>query len=216
MLLLAVMAQVVPVSALIPVHGIVQLGSNGNRAIMMRQHINWSLLHHFAGGSILGAILASFIVVELPITIIEISIGLFILWMTWGQTPSPKTLSKRGFSIVGLLSTLLTMFVGATGPVVASFIHQNEPNKLVGIASFSACMASQNFLKAVVFSFIGFQFTQWLPLIIIMIIIGALGTWVGLLFQRRIPSEPFRWMFRATLTLLALRLLWHAFTSQTS
>ena len=39
-LLLVIMAQLVPIAALIPVHGLVQLGSNANRAIMTRQHID--------------------------------------------------------------------------------------------------------------------------------------------------------------------------------
>ncbi len=59
-LLLAVMAGTMPVSALIPVHGLVQLGSNGNRALMMARHIDWSMLKYFSLGAIVGAFLLWF------------------------------------------------------------------------------------------------------------------------------------------------------------
>jgi len=57
-LLLAIMAGIVPAAALIPVHGLVQLGSNGNRALMTRRHIDWPLLRRFALGALAGALLA--------------------------------------------------------------------------------------------------------------------------------------------------------------
>ena len=53
-LLLAIMAGIVPAAALIPVHGLVQLGSNGNRALMTRRHIDWPLLRRFALGALAG------------------------------------------------------------------------------------------------------------------------------------------------------------------
>ena len=51
-LLLAVMAGTMPVSALIPVHGLVQLGSNGNRALMTVKHIDWRMLKYFSLGAV--------------------------------------------------------------------------------------------------------------------------------------------------------------------
>ena len=50
LMLLAVMASLVPAAALIPVHGIVQLGSNAGRAVMLRQRIVWPILVSFAIG----------------------------------------------------------------------------------------------------------------------------------------------------------------------
>jgi len=86
-LLLAVMAGIMPVSALIPVHGLVQLGSNGNRALMTAKHIDWSMLKYFSLGAIVGAFLASFIVVQLPLVIIQFAVAAFILFLVWGSKP---------------------------------------------------------------------------------------------------------------------------------
>ena len=78
-LLLAVMAGTMPVSALIPVHGLVQLGSNGNRALMTVKHIDWRMLKYFSLGAIAGAFLASFIVIQLPLVVIQFAVAVFIL-----------------------------------------------------------------------------------------------------------------------------------------
>ena len=63
-LLLAIMAQILPVQALIPVHGLVQLGSNGNRAYMTRQHIDWKMSRLFSLGAIVGAVISVWIVIQ--------------------------------------------------------------------------------------------------------------------------------------------------------
>ena len=80
-LLLAVMAGTMPVSALIPVHGLVQLGSNGNRALMTVKHIDWRMLKYFSLGAIAGAFLASFIVIQLPLVVIQFAVAVFILFL---------------------------------------------------------------------------------------------------------------------------------------
>ena len=46
-LLLAIMAVVIPPAAIIPVHGMVQLGSNFNRVVLTLQHVDWRILLAF-------------------------------------------------------------------------------------------------------------------------------------------------------------------------
>ena len=53
--LLAVMSAVLPASAVIPLHGVGQLGSNASRFILQRPHVVWPIALWFAGGSIIGA-----------------------------------------------------------------------------------------------------------------------------------------------------------------
>ena len=42
--MLATLGLVFPPAVVIPVHGLVQLGSNGGRAIIQRAHIQWHLM----------------------------------------------------------------------------------------------------------------------------------------------------------------------------
>ncbi|MGB0217053.1 MAG: hypothetical protein ACPF9E_16595 [Alteromonas oceani] len=48
MLLLVVMASVIPIAALIPVHGLVQLGSNASRAVMTFKYLDRAMFKYFA------------------------------------------------------------------------------------------------------------------------------------------------------------------------
>ena len=206
-LLLAVMAGTVPVSALIPVHGLVQLGSNGNRALMTAKHIDWTMLKYFSLGAIVGAFLASFIVVQLPLVIIQFAVAAFILFLVWGSKPKAQEMRPVGRTLAGLVTTLVSMFVGATGPLVAAFVHRNNYTKMQITGTFASCMTLQHGLKAFVFTFVGFSFAQWAGLIIIMIASGALGTFFGLKVLKRVPAKKFTVIFKVVVTILALRLV---------
>jgi uncharacterized membrane protein YfcA len=46
-----------------------------------------------------------------------------------------------------------------------------------------------------------------------MIASGALGTFIGLKVLKRVPAEKFMLAFKIVVTLLALRLLWQAFST---
>lgn len=207
-LLLAVMASLVPISALIPLHALVQLGSNGNRAYMTRRYIDWYLFRFFAVGAVLGAVLASWVVVQLPAVVIEIAVALFILFLVWGAKPKAHALSNGGQILSGAFTTFISMFVGATGPLVAGFIHRHGYEKLSVTGTMAACMTLQHGLKILVFSSVGFAFWDWLPLTLLMIASGSLGTWVGLRLLNRIPAERFQQIFKGLVTLMALKLLW--------
>ena len=207
-LMIAVMAQILPVAALIPVHGLFQIGSNFNRALMLRQHIDWAWVRLFFYGAVIGAAIASLIVVQLPLVFIQLSVGLFVLWMIWGPKPKQTELSPRKTILAGGVTTLISTFVGVTGPLVGSLIYRANGDKLNKVATMAATMTSQHTLKVIVFSFIGFVFTEWLALVAAMIAAGALGTWIGLHVLHRVSSELFSTLFRLVITLLALRLIY--------
>lgn len=212
-LLLAVMAQIVPVQALIPVHGLVQLGSNGNRAYLTRQHIDWKMSRLFILGAVIGAVISAWIVVQLPLDIIRLSIAFFILFLVWGPKPKALILSNSKLVFAGAVTTVISAFVGATGPLVAAFIHRQNMGKLPTVATFAACMSFQHMLKAVVFITVGFAFQDWILVILLMIASGALGTWIGLHLLKSLSVEVFKQLFRWVVTLLALRLCWQVFFS---
>lgn len=209
-LLLAILATTLPPAALIPVHGLVQLGSNGNRAIMTRNHIDWSMVKSFTAGAVVGAFAASFVVIQLPLYLIQLCVALFILFLVWGPKPRRHQVSEKGQVAYGAATTFLSMFVGATGPLVAGVVHRQNYDKHSITATFATCMSFQHLLKMVVFSLVGFTFWQWLPLIIMMILGGMLGTWLGLKMLNKIPAGHFKVIFKTVITLLALRLLWQA------
>ncbi|MCU7553407.1 sulfite exporter TauE/SafE family protein [Alteromonas sp. ASW11-19] len=209
-LLLGVMATVMPVAALIPVHGLVQFGSNANRAALTRRHTDWRMVGWFCLGAVVGASVATLLVIQLPLQVIQLAVALFILFLVWGSKPKTREMRPLGRSLAGAITTFLSMFVGATGPLVAAFVHRNGYHKLQITATFASCMTFQHLLKLGVFSAVGFHFLHWLPLLVAMIASGFAGTWLGLKLLNRISTAGFVRVFKWLLTLLALRLLWYA------
>lgn len=209
-MMLAVLAQVLPPQVIIPIHGIVQLGSNLGRAAMSWRHIDWNIIGLFFVGSIFGAALASVVLVTLTPTSIYLIIAAFTLFLCWGPRLPSLALGKSGAAAAGLATTFLTMFAGATGPLVAAFITQKHADKFVTVATFGAAMSVQHTFKAFVFQAAGFDLRPWIVLMAAMIISGAIGTWCGLRLLRHFPAQHFQIAFKILLSLLAVRLLWQA------
>lgn len=207
-LLIMVMAQVMPATALIPVHGMVQLGSNGGRAVMTWRHIDRGLLMAFLPGVVLGALAAAWLLVRLPPGVLELCIAAFVLFSCWAPGWPRGWLGRGGTLLAGALTTLLSSLVGATGPLVAAVIKQHFSERLPRVATFAACMTAQHLTKAFVFGVAGFVFHEWLGLMLAMVVAGFLGTWLGLRLLLRLSDTRFDALFKWVLTLLALRLTW--------
>jgi len=71
-------------------------------------------------------------------------------------------------------------------------------------------MSVQHGFKILVFAAFGFSFASWLPLLAAMIGAGFAGTVVGRAVLMKVPEKVFDTVFKTILTLLALRLLYHA------
>lgn len=211
--LLAVLATLISPAAVIPVHGVVQLGSNAGRAMLLRRHAAGTLTGLFALGSIVGAVIGGQLVVTLPSGVLQLILGLFILYAVWAPKFRASAVPLRGYLLVGAAATFVTMFIGATGPFIAAFISPDRLSRHAVVATHAACMTVQHALKVLVFGLLGFAFLPWLPLLAAMIASGFLGTIVGRKALDRLPEKSFGWIFKAVLTLLAARLLYAALTS---
>lgn len=210
--LLAVMAQAMPALAVVPVHGVVQLGSNAGRAFLFRKDAEYRVVGYFLAGAIMGGLIGGQIVVALPASTLQLILGLFILFSIWGPMPKLKA-GSRGMGLVsggGIVSTMLTMFVGATGPFVAVVIKQFKLSRQSHVGTFSACMVTQHGIKIITFGILGFAFGAYLPLMVAMLVTGFAGTWVGRHFLQKTTDDRFGKWLNVILTILAARLLYVA------
>lgn len=209
-MLLGVMAQVLPPQLIIPLHGVAQLGSNAGRAAMSWRHIDWRLIAAFLPGAVVGALIGSFVLVALPPAVMYLTIALFILYLCWGPKLPKMVLGSWGTVLAGGVTTFITLFAGATGPLVAAFIKQIHADRFRTVATFAMAMSLQHVLKIAVFEIAGFPLEPWLPLLACMIVSGAIGTWVGLKLLKRMSDHHFQRIFNIALTLMALRLIWQS------
>lgn len=204
-LLLSIMASLLPVTALIPVHGIIQIGSNFGRVIILSRHIHWPPVIFFALGSALGVALGGVVVVDLPAPFIQIGIGCFVIWSVLSKPPA--WLSRNPF-LIGSIASFLTMFFGATGVFVANFSKSLNLPRQSYVATQAVLMTLQHFLKVIVFGLLGFAFGPWLLFIAAMIGCGFLGTLAGRMVLVRIAEKTFKQLLNGILLLISLRLLW--------
>lgn len=205
--LLAIMTYLVPIAALVPVHGMVQLGSNIGRATLLRSHIVWPCVLAFFLGGIPGACLGGFALGWIPESLLKLTLGLFILGLTWTPLPRMSGISTTGYMITGAITSFLTMIFGATGPFNAVVLSKAFPNRLQLAATLASVMSVQHLLKFAAFALLGFAYGPWIPLIAVMIMTGLAGTWVGRLVLMKSSEKTFRIVFNACLSLLALDLI---------
>lgn len=206
--MLALMGLFIPVAALIPVHGAVQLGSNTGRAWHQRANVRLDVAGPFLAGSLVGAIAGAFFVVQLPDAVLKLGLGAFLIAVTWTKIPGVERLGRAGLAAGSAVIALTTMFVGATGPLLSVFFAQIfSGDRKALVATHAAGMTVQHALKVVVFGFAGFAFWRWLPLIAVMVASGFAGTLYGTRLLDRLPEESFRRWFRIGITVLALDMM---------
>ncbi|MGI9394559.1 MAG: sulfite exporter TauE/SafE family protein, partial [Boseongicola sp.] len=209
-LLLAIMASLIPPAALIPVHGVIQLGSNAGRLWLLLKHVRWSAIPSFAVGSAVGVAIGGTVVVELPPAIVLIGVGAFVIWTVFAA--APRWLS-RWPAIAGLVSSFLTMFFGATGTFVASFSKSLGLPRHSHVATHATLMTLQHTLKVLMFGFLGFAFGPWATVVLAMILSGFLGTYVGRLLLDRMNDRLFKRALDTVLVLISLRLIFAGITN---
>ena len=203
--MLAALASFLPVTAIIPVHGLVQLGSNSGRSLMFWRHFPPGLLVPFTLGAVIGVLIGGNLVVALSPGALKMALGLFILWSVFFKPPA---ILRRSVWLVGVVSSFLTMFVGGTGPFVVSYIRTRNYERQAHVAAQAVLMTVQHGLKTLVFGFLGFAFTQWAGFVGLLIAAGLFGTWAGKVVLLRLDDRLFRQVLRVLLILLALRLIW--------
>lgn len=204
-LLLALMGLFLPATALIPIHGIVQIGSNAGRVAIMVRNVQVWVLAPFVAGSILGAALGGSIAVQLPPAWMKIGLGCFILFSVW--RPTATTLRNHSLFVGGAFSSFLTMFFGTTGPFVSTLIKSLKLERLAHIATHSACMTAQHTVKVMTFGILGFAYAPWLPFIAVMILSGFIGTLIGRRLLMAMTDTHFHTILKWILTALALMLV---------
>lgn len=205
-MLIAVMSLMMPAATVVPVHGAVQLGSNGGRAILRRAHIQWDFVGWFIAGSAFGALAGGRIATLLPDSVFKVIIGVFILFTVWAPKPRIDGRGRASTTIAGFFTSAIGAVTGISGPLVITFLRNlADRREIVGTHAF--LMTFQNAFRILSFVLFGFAFHAWWPLILAMIASGFLGTNAGGLLLDRLPEAAFRIVFRVLLTLVALDLL---------
>jgi uncharacterized membrane protein YfcA len=210
LLLLSVLANLLPAPAVIPVHGLVQLGSNSGRAWLARRDIECKRALTFMAGALAGAAAGALVLQRIAPVLLQLSIAGFLLWTCWGPKIRLEVSDRRALPAFGAATGLLGLFVGAVGPAVLASLRRGAPNRVALVATSAACMASVHLFKVGAYALAGFDPVPWLGLVALLIAAGLVGTSLGLRLLRRMPERRFQVLLKWVLTALAARMLWNA------
>ena len=213
LLVLATMTLFLPPAVVIPIHGIVQIGSNGFRSVLLRREILYRIAPAFIIGTLVGSYIGGQTVFALENWILQLILGLFVLYATWAPNFRSSDPGPAKFFGCGLFGGFATMFIGGSGPLVAPFVNAACPTRLKVVATHATLMTFQHLFKVIIFGVLGFAFGPYIPLLVGLLLFGAVGTYAGRAVLYRLPEKVFRIGLRTILTLLALRLLYAAATT---
>jgi uncharacterized protein len=206
-LLISVMPGLLPATAIVPVHGVVQLASNTSRVLFGLRHVEWRVVGPFAVGAIVGAVVGSRFVVALPETYLPMIIGIFILVVIWVPGLKRAFRLPGKFASLGAIQTFISLFVGASGPMTTPFLlREGLPRDRI-VVTHGALMTAVHLLKILTFSILGFAFSEYLYLMAGMVVSVTAGSYVGTRLRSHVSEVFFRKLFRVIVTLLALRMI---------
>lgn len=211
--LLAVMLLFLEPLIAIPVHGAVQLVSNGSRAWIQRTHIRRDIAWRYALLLIPMGFAGLVVAESLPPAVMRASIGVFVLLATWapqflllGAHPENADMQRR-FVTLGAVAGFLNVSIGATGPLIAPFFLNLGLTRFALIGTKAACQMLGHLAKLFVFGIVGFAFGEYALLLTLLAAMVIGGTWVGSQLLQRVNERVFIVLYKSVLTLIALRLV---------
>lgn len=212
-ILLAVIAQFHAPATAIPIHGSIQMVSNGWRSALLRSGINWPAVGY---GSVLvlpGTALGVIFATSVPATATRLILGVFILIVAW----RPSLLrwdrpgrTNRSLIPVGAASGFLSASIGASGPFTSPFYRAVTASHRAFVATAGTTQVLSHGGKLVGFGLEGFDFLAHRDVIAVSIACVIGGTVVGTRLLSRTDERRLTQLFRLVLTVLAVRLIINA------
>ena len=218
--LLGIMTILIPEGYMVvALHGVIQLVSNSTRTAVYRQHVHKLIIKQFTLGVIPGLGCAALIVFGLiqyfditsasqfKVDFLKPLIGIYILWFLYLRKKMKFT-SDSLFFWMGGLSGLVTVFIGAAGPLIAPFFIDRDLTKENVVATKAACQAVGHLGKIPIFIlFFEVNYLRQWPVLLPLVMAVYFGTRIGKKFLGSLSPDLFKKLFKIALTLIAIRLV---------
>jgi uncharacterized membrane protein YfcA len=207
MIVLAITTVVLPVSAVVPIHSTLLIGSTSTRCILFREYIDWQIAGPFLVGSALGAILGARIYIDLPDTVIATAISIVMIISIWlpGITWRPKF--RHPWVIVGFIHSFLSTLFAYGAALQAVILHTKLERKQI-VGTMAGALFGMSAFKIMGYTFVGFDYRPYFGVIAAGLAVSFVGTWLGRMVVDRISERFFRNVYRLLITATAIRLLY--------
>ena len=166
-----------PLPAAMVLHAVTQMASNGWRALLWWRHIRWRPVAFYLMGSALALAVWSLIlcVPSKPVALIFLGLTPLLLYLPASLKPDPESrLQAVGY---GLVSMVLMLIAGVSGPLIDSFFLGGKLDRREIVASKAICQIVNHGMKLVYFGGIIVEAASLDPLLAALAIGAAmLGT----------------------------------------
>jgi hypothetical protein len=141
---IAVLLVHLPPLVAIPLHGVIQLVSNGSRVLVQRRHARLDWIAWYALPLIPAGLVGLRIAQALPERLVEGAIGAVVLLATWlprqDRAGEPSVLRPRlRFLALGSFSGFLSVVLGAVGPIIDPFFLGLGLSRQALVGTKAAC-----------------------------------------------------------------------------
>lgn len=211
--LLSFMTFLLPLSSIIPLHGIVQLASNSSRCFFLRKSVDKKITLSFFLGAPLGTFSAYKLIQEVPNkNVFFVLVILLILYTLFKpKRLPPLVIPKKAFFFLGLLTGFMAPLVGATGPLLAPFFLREDLSKESIVATKASVQMFTHLLKIPLFLAMAFPYQDYALVLILMVLAAVFGTKVGVHLLGKVSKELFVKIYKIALLFAVGRLIYKIF-----
>jgi uncharacterized membrane protein YfcA len=212
MIILATTSTVLPISAVVPIHSTLLIGSTASRAAVFRKHVAWHIAVPFSLASIVAVAIAARLYFALPETMLATAIGIVMLVAIWLPAISWRPRIRYPWVVVGFVHSFLSTLFAYGALLHAVILHTGLTRRQI-VGTMAVSLTAMGALKIAGYAANGFDYMPYLLTIALAVAASLLGTWVGKGINDRVSEETFRFVFRALVTLTALRLLYVSYAN---
>ncbi len=152
LMLMGVLALVLPVSAALVTHGLIQMAANGWRAILHRKHVQWRIVGLYAVGSAVAGAIVAFLSYAPSKPLLYLLLGL-VPGLTWLPRRVLQLDAAKPVHAVasGLLVTGLNLMAGVAGPLLDIFFIRTDLTRHRIVATKAATQVFSHLAKVLVY-----------------------------------------------------------------
>ena len=176
------------------------------RIYLFWSDLQWPYIYNFIVGCFFGVALGAVVFSQFSERGLMLMLGFLILFLIWFPISQEKAPKAKQFSVIGFFHSIVgTMF--GIGGILQPILLRTPLLKGQITGTLAACLVSLDVLKIISYAQVGFDYTSYLPHILLASLAGLIGGLLGKKFADRVSEKQFRIVFKLLLTLMGLQLI---------
>ena len=152
LVLMGALALVLPVSAAMVTHGVLQIVANAWRAILLRGHIEWRIVGHYAIASLAAGLMVALLsfVPSKPVLYVLLGLVPLLVWLPPGLLALDA--ARRPHALAsGFVVTSVNLLAGVAGPLLDVFFVRTALGRHAIVATKAATQVFSHLAKVAVY-----------------------------------------------------------------